>query len=157
MQALVGKHLPIFRHYPADSSETALLHQHASEILLALSRSRLGHSRAAWREDGGDDRLQPKPEPAINFSITLAALLPQKVHLVATLSCCDVSRHTHSWLTAQRGIFSQQLGMAHGNSHQAPRFRERTHPKYPSTVPGQSYSHGQVARHFRAGLTYQAG
>jgi len=33
MQALVGKHLPIFRHYPADSSETALLHQHASEIL----------------------------------------------------------------------------------------------------------------------------
>src|SRR3954470_15345428 len=105
----------------------------------------------------GSSGLQPKIEPVINFSITLAALLPQKVHLVATLNCCDVIRDTHSWLTAQRRVLSQQLRMAHGNSHQAPRFRERTHPKYPSTVPGQSYSHGQVARHFRARLTYQAG
>src|SRR3954471_7313749 len=61
----------------------------------------------------GSSGLQPKIEPAINFSITLAALLPQKVHLVATLNCCDVIRQTHSWLTAQRGILSQQLGMAH--------------------------------------------
>ena len=59
--------------------------------------------------------LQPKTEPAINFSITVAALLPQKVHLAATLNCCDVIRHTHSWLIGQRGISSQQLRMAHGN------------------------------------------
>jgi hypothetical protein len=99
----------------------------------------------------GFSGLQPKTKTAINFSITLAALLPQKVHLVATLNCCDVIRHTHSWLTAQRGILSQQLRMAHGNSHQAPRSRARTHPEYPSTVSGKSYSHGQVARHFRCG------
>ena len=52
----------------------------------------------------GSSGLQPKIEPAINFSITLAALLPQNVHLVATLNCCDVIRHTHSWLTAQRRV-----------------------------------------------------
>src|SRR3954453_23193897 len=58
----------------------------------------------------GSSGLQPKIEPAINFSITLAALLPQKVHLVATLNCCDVIRHTHSWLhvSAHFGVASQR-------------------------------------------------
>jgi hypothetical protein len=50
-----------------------------------------------------------RAEPAINFLITPAALLPQELHLVATLMCCDLIRHSRSWPTGRRGD-SQQLG-----------------------------------------------